>query len=66
MEILTGRVLHFTADPFLHGPEAARIDEAVVIEGGIIRAVGSAGALRAAYPHCVDASTLLRRTGSGA
>ncbi|WP_045386965.1 guanine deaminase [Falsirhodobacter sp. alg1] len=51
MEILTGRVLHFTADPFLHGPEAARIDEAVVIEGGIIRAVGSAGALRAAYPQ---------------
>ncbi|MDP2083692.1 MAG: guanine deaminase [Gemmobacter sp.] len=52
-ELLTGQVLRFHADPFTAGPEAAVIDTdgAVLIEGGLIRAVGPAVALRAAHPQ---------------
>lgn len=50
-ELLLGQVLHFTADPFAHGPEALRIDEALVIEAGRIIAVGAADALRRDYPQ---------------
>ena len=63
-DLLLGRVLSFTADPFEIGPdagpdagpeaaqEAARIDEALVIAGGRILARGSAEVLRRAYPNC--------------
>lgn len=49
-DLLLGRVLSFTADPFLAGPEAARQDEAVLIAGGRVQAVGAADALRRANP----------------
>jgi len=49
-DLLLGRVLSFTADPFVAGPEAARLDEAVLLQGGRIAAVGGAQALRAAHP----------------
>ncbi len=50
-DLLLGQVLSFTADPFAEGPSAARIDEALVIEGGRIAAVGAADALRRQYPQ---------------
>jgi guanine deaminase len=50
-DILLGRVLSFRPTDFAAGPEAARIDEAVLIEGGQIRATGSAAAMRAAHPQ---------------
>ena len=50
-DLLLGQVLHYTADPFEQGASAARIDEALVIEGGRILAVGSAETLRAAHPQ---------------
>jgi guanine deaminase len=50
-DLLLGQVLSFTADPFTEGPSAARIDEALVIEGGRIAAVGAADALRRQYPQ---------------
>ena len=50
-DLLLGQVLSFTADPFAEGPEAARIDEALVIEGGRIAAVGAADALRRQFPQ---------------
>ncbi|RRH77288.1 guanine deaminase [Falsigemmobacter faecalis] len=51
-EILTGQVLQFTADPFLAGPEAARVetDGAILIEGGVIRAVGPRAEILAQNP----------------
>lgn len=51
-EILTGQVLSFTADPFAEGPGAARLesDGAVLVDGGVIRAVGPAAQVRAAHP----------------
>ena len=51
-EILTGQVLSFTADPFAHGPGAAHLetDGAVLVDGGVIRAVGPADRVRAAHP----------------
>ncbi len=51
-EILTGQVLSFTADPFAEGPGAARLepDGAVLVDGGVIRAVGPAEQVRAAHP----------------
>jgi guanine deaminase len=51
-EILTGQVLSFTADPFAEGPGAAQLetDGAVVVDGGLIRAVGPAAAIKAAHP----------------
>lgn len=50
-DLLLGQVLSFTADPSAEGPSAARIDEALVIEGGRIAAVGAADALRRQYPQ---------------
>ena len=50
-DLLLGQVLHFTADPFTHGPEAARIAEAVAIDAGRIVALGAACDLRARYPQ---------------
>lgn len=50
-ELLLGQVLSFTADPFAHGPEALRIDEAVALDAGRIIAVGSAEKLRRDYPQ---------------
>lgn len=49
-ELLLGRVLSFTADPFVAGPDAARLDEAVLLQGGRIAAVGGAQELRQAHP----------------
>jgi guanine deaminase len=51
-DILTGQVLSFTADPFVEGPGAAHLepDGAVLIDGGVIRAVGPAAAIKAANP----------------
>lgn len=51
MKLLLGRVISFASDPFVEGPDAAKLDEAVVIDGGKIRAVGSSASLRAAWPH---------------
>ncbi|HBD89558.1 MAG: guanine deaminase [Rhodobacteraceae bacterium GWE1_64_9] len=50
-DLLLGRVLSFTADPFTAGPEAARQDEAVLIADGHVQAVGAADALRRAHPQ---------------
>jgi len=52
-ELLTGQVLRFVADPFVEGPGAALVepDGAVLVEGGIVRAVGPAASLRAAHPQ---------------
>ncbi|WP_028028993.1 guanine deaminase [Gemmobacter nectariphilus] len=52
-QLLTGQVLSFAADPFAEGIAAARIetDGAVLVEGGVIRAVGPAARLRAAHPQ---------------
>ncbi len=50
-DLLLGQVLHFTADPFGIGPDAAALDEAVVIEAGRIVAVGAADALRRSNPQ---------------
>ena len=49
-DLLLGRVLSFTADPFEAGEGAARLDEAVVVEAGRILAVGGAEDLRRAHP----------------
>lgn len=51
MDILLGQVLRFVANPFEAGPDALRVEEAVVIDGGKIIAVGAADALRASYPQ---------------
>jgi guanine deaminase len=50
-ELILGQVLSYAADPFVAGPAAARIEPegGVLIEGGIIRAVGPASALRRAH-----------------
>ena len=48
-DLLLGQVLSFTGDPF-EDIAAARLSEAVLVEGGLIRAVGTAAALRAAHP----------------
>ncbi|MCA0873219.1 guanine deaminase [Seohaeicola saemankumensis] len=50
--ILTGQVLSFDRSPFEDPPkEAARLDEAVVLQGGHVAAVGTAAGLRAGFPH---------------
>ena len=51
MDILLGQVLRFVANPFEAGPDALRVEEAVVIDGGKIIAVGAADELRASYPQ---------------
>ncbi|NBZ88672.1 guanine deaminase [Stagnihabitans tardus] len=48
-DLLMGQVLSFAGDAFAGG--TARLDEALVIEGGRILARGGARALRAAYPE---------------
>jgi guanine deaminase len=50
--LILGQTLAFHADPFAEGPGAARHERrgAVLVDGGVIRAVGSADALRAAHP----------------
>jgi guanine deaminase len=50
--LILGQTLTFAADAFAAGPEAARHERhgAVLVDGGVIRAVGSADRLRAAHP----------------
>lgn len=64
-DLLLGQVLHYTADPFAQGLTAARLDEALVIENGRIRAVGSAEALRRQHPQArvTDYGTALISAG---
>ena len=52
-DLILGQTLSFTADPFSAGPGAARHDShgAVLVEDGLIRAVGPADTLRAAHPQ---------------
>jgi guanine deaminase len=52
-DLILGQTLSFTADPFAEGPGAARHEThgAVLVDGGLIRAVGPAAALRAAHPQ---------------
>ncbi len=49
-ELILGRVLHFVDDPFVAGPEAAQVTEAMVVDGGRIAAVGPADVLRRSHP----------------
>ncbi len=52
--LILGQTLAFKADPFLAPPDEAATQErrgAVAVEGGMIRAVGGADALRARFPH---------------
>jgi guanine deaminase len=49
-DLLFGQVLSYTADPF-STPDAARLDEAVLIDDGLIRSVGSRATLQAAHPR---------------
>ncbi|MGQ0564807.1 MAG: guanine deaminase [Gemmobacter sp.] len=51
-ELILGQVLSFAGDPFETGPAAARHDArgGVLIEDGVIAAVGDGAALRAAHP----------------
>lgn len=51
-DLLIGQTLRFDADPFAHGPGAARhaVREGVLVDGGRIVALGDAAALRAAHP----------------
>lgn len=50
--LILGQTLAFHADPFAEGPGAARHETrgGVLVEGGVIRAVGGAEDLRAAHP----------------
>ena len=50
-DLLLGQVLSFDGDPFVLGPEAARVNEAVLVDGGRIRAVGNAKTLRITHPQ---------------
>jgi guanine deaminase len=50
-DLLLGQVLSFDGDPFVLGPEAARVNEAVLVDGGRIRAVGNAKTLRTTHPQ---------------
>jgi guanine deaminase len=49
-DLILGQVLHFTADPFAEGSEAAHVTEALVIEGGRIIDLGPADRLRREHP----------------
>ncbi len=51
--LLLGQTLTFTSDPFLAGPEGARIERCggILVEDGLILATGTADSLRAAYPR---------------
>ena len=48
-DLLLGQVLSYHGDPF-EDAAAARVSEAVLVDGGLIRAVGTAATLRAAHP----------------
>lgn len=50
-DLLLGQVLSFDGDPFVLGPEAARVNEAVLVDGGRIIAVGKANTLRTTHPQ---------------
>jgi len=50
-DLLLGQVLSFDGDPFVLGPEAARVNEAVLVDGGRIIAVGNANTLRTTHPE---------------
>ena len=51
-DLILGQVLSFTGDPFVLGPDAARhlSHGGILVEAGLIVAVGEAADLRAAYP----------------
>ncbi len=49
-DLLLGQVLSFAGDPF-EDASAAHLHEAVLLEGGVIRAMGPAATLRAAHPQ---------------
>ncbi|MDZ4096215.1 MAG: guanine deaminase [Paracoccaceae bacterium] len=53
IDLILGQVLSFTGDPFVEGPDAARLQTqgAVLIEAGRIVACGPACALRASHPQ---------------
>ena len=58
--LITGRVLTFEGDPFDMPPEAAvriETDGAILVEDGIIRAIGPAADLRAAHPGATATDT---------
>ena len=50
-DLLLGQVLSFTGNPMVVGPEAARVDSAVLVDSGRIAALGDAATLRAAHPQ---------------
>ena len=50
-DLLLGQVLSFDGDPFVLGPEAGRMNEAVLVDDGRIAAVGSVASLRGAHPQ---------------
>jgi guanine deaminase len=52
-ELILGQVLSFTGDPFAEGPDAARhiTHGGVLIDNGLIQAVGDGATLRAQYPQ---------------
>lgn len=52
-DLVLGQVLRFVADPFVEGIGAARHEPegGVLVEAGVIRAVGRAADLRAAHPQ---------------
>ncbi|MCB1390816.1 MAG: amidohydrolase family protein, partial [Rhodobacteraceae bacterium] len=52
-DLLLGQTLRFDGDPFGRGPGVARHTRqgAVLVAGGLIAAVGTADALRAAHPQ---------------
>lgn len=52
-DLLLGRVLSFTGDPMVEGPNAARLDSAVLLDQARIMAVGDAATLRTAHPQAM-------------
>ena len=52
-ELILGQVLSFTGDPFATGPDAARhiTHGGVLIDNGLIQAVGDGTTLRAQHPQ---------------
>jgi len=66
-DLILGQTLGFAADPFAEGPGAARhaARSGVLVEGGVIRAVGDGASLRAANPGATvhDMGTALLSAG---
>ncbi|MEO8241241.1 MAG: guanine deaminase [bacterium] len=50
-DLLLGQVLSYTNDPFSAGPTAARLDSAVLLDGGTIADLGQADTLRNRHPQ---------------